>query len=349
MPRQGSRAIQHRLGCVPCRSESLVVVDDFEVTHELRVRATAEKHNGLCCTLADTVYTWGRRLEGMQDTPLKRLPFIIWFLLMLYASPCTDAFGEYFPCDQEGNHSSTMKGVIVCNKAEEPTTQACEVCSGDSNLIFSMTRKTSLLRHISYARRRMRKSSVAKMMPEIAAFSNHFSSGALQHWMNQMNQDNEVIRKGLKMKLLRRAPSLRFSSLDEYMLRLHSEILADILDSHVTFANRIIPLIRADPYACAWYFHRKLLIQRREWKRLTGRVLNLVKLLVGIAGPDSQAAETGGLFRSDAADWPHRDRLRAALRRAAAAYEPFGAVDDASARLPRPRPPQTQAEATASL
>ena len=210
----------------------------------------------------------------------------------------------------------------------------------DSQFIVFMTRKASLLKHISFVGRKMSKRSIAKALPELDSFLKHFSPESIQGWRTKLTQHNESVHRALQMKLLRGASWLRLSSFDAFILLFQSDILADILDSHVTFANRIRPLIRANPSAHGWYFHDKMLIQRRDWKLLARRVLNLVKLL-GCADPGGVAVKDSSAHHNDDEcmdGWPHQERLRESLRRAAGVYGAYAIADDYSPTLPPPRP-----------
>ena len=196
----------------------------------------------------------------------------------------------------------------------------------------------------------MSKASVAHVLPEVLTFEQYFGSGTLEDWRARLKQHNEVIKRGLQMKLLRGASWLRISSLDTFMLLLHADALTDILESHVTFANRIRPLIRANPSAQGWYFHDKMLIQRRDWKLLARRVLNLVKLL-GCADPGGIPIKNGSRHHNDDESmdgWPHQDRLCRAMRLAAGAYQAFAVADGRTPTLPPPRPPPLTSARTIS-
>lgn len=174
-------------------------------------------------------------------------------------------------------------------------------------------------------------------MPEAIPFLKHFSAGAVAEWEKQLILNRQVLERGLKMKLLRRAPLSSFTTLDAFMLHLHSDILSDILEAYASFAKKVVPLILAEPDAQGWFFHKNLLVQRRDWRQLARRVLNLVKLL-SVANHNDPSADSRP-------EWPHRDRLRSALRRAESAYGAFAVADIIVSRL---RLPGMQGPARAS-
>ena len=113
----------------------------------------------------------------------------------------------------------------------------------------------------------------------------------------------------------------RFQTLDPFMLYLHSDKIAESLESFETFASRLLPAIQKDKDSESWSISREIFIHRRHWLALCTQVMNIVKLVGHF-----DEAEPGTLT------WPGQERLSAAARRAAQAYGPFADPDSAWAR-----------------
>jgi hypothetical protein len=123
----------------------------------------------------------------------------------------------------------------------------------------------------------------------------------------------------------------RFSSLDDYMLLLHSDKLASCLEALVSFAEKMVPLISSHPRARSWQINFYLLVQRRHWKTLARHVMNLLQLL-RVADPDTFDYEP-----ARSCSWPDQDRLQSAMRRAGEIYGCYGEADiSVSGLVPRP-------------
>jgi hypothetical protein len=198
----------------------------------------------------------------------------------------------------------------------------------DSNedvcLILNSVRKSSPFNHISFNGRRTSNSYVRDVIPEVIPFLMNFTKRSLEFWKEEMCIHNRIIQRGLKMGLLKHIPQFHYFSLDKYLLHQHSKKLADVLQCHARFAEKVLHLIHVKPDACAWSFNDKLLIQRRDWQRLARCVLNLVKLLDDAEQFDDHAADSR---------WPHLDRLLVAKRQAARLYGTLALADDAVPRL----------------
>ena len=151
---------------------------------------------------------------------------------------------------------------------------------------------------------------------------------------------NKILLRGLRMRLLPNSRALRlssFNSLDTFMLHIHAKKIALCLDSLISFAEKVEPLIRLDPFAHAWFLHEDILIQRQHWRRLARHVLNLTMLL-GHTEPDSPASTAGGAGWLPSPDvWPGQEALRDAVRRAARVYGAHAMPDGDGLRLQAPR------------
>ena len=158
-------------------------------------------------------------------------------------------------------------------------------------------------------------------MPEIEPFLLHFRKRSLARWEQKKDSLNKRLLRAAKSGHLENPNKMKFQSLDDYMLYLHSDLLAQNMDSLVVFAERILPLIRSDPSARIWHFHEALLIQRRHWKSLARQVMNLVKLLSVAFNADFDQ-------QVDLDLWPDQERLCDAMLRAQRIYGEFAEAED---------------------
>ena len=167
-----------------------------------------------------------------------------------------------------------------------------------------------------------------KILPEIAEISQNFGPASLGDWNRRMCDHNQTVRRGERMRLIpgtSAASKLIFESLDAFMLQMHSLDIAKALRSLSVFGERVLPLIRREPLARAWWLHRDLLIQRRHWFALCRCVMNLVRL-IGFGAMDCPS-----LPAPPSQHWPDRDVLESAALDAARV---FGLFDDRDAGSP---------------
>ena len=108
-----------------------------------------------------------------------------------------------------------------------------------------------------------------------------------------------------------------FTSLDQYVINMHSSVLSDTLDALSTFAERVIPGIEQDPAAVMWPISGPLVITRDRWLLFCRGVVTLLRLLA-LASTDPSTRPTR--------PWPDADRLTRAAARARAACGPFAAL-----------------------
>jgi hypothetical protein len=122
-----------------------------------------------------------------------------------------------------------------------------------------------------------------------------------------------------------------YSSLDSYILQIHSIEIVRVLDSLISFAERIMPLILLDEDASEWWFHPSLLIHRQHWFRLAHHALKLAYLARHALKPDGHSSSPRLSRTGSGADqgaypeveeWPDWDRLRESAERA---LDVFGA------------------------
>ena len=218
-----------------------------------------------------------------------------------------------------------------------------EGAATSSSLVFRFVRQVSLFKHVSYAGRRLKNSTTAKILPEISPFLSDFGRNALPQWNEEMCQCNMILLRGKRMGLLPTVRKFRFfSSLDSYLIKMHAEKLASVLKSLVIFGERVVPLINDDPNARGWFFHEDLLIQSHHWRRLARSVLNLLKILGLSELQNLASARQDSCFLPSSDVWPSQDNLREAMLRAARMYGAYAEPDDDCPCLPpiwKPRHP----------
>jgi hypothetical protein len=96
-----------------------------------------------------------------------------------------------------------------------------------------------------------------------------------------MLQHNALLCRGSRMGLNRRfgVAKLMHCSLDLFMLQMHSQEVAEALNSLSTFGEQVLPIIKRNPDSDDWWLSPDMLIDRRCWRNLSRRVMNLVHLL----------------------------------------------------------------------
>ena len=179
--------------------------------------------------------------------------------------------------------------------------------------IFRCVRQACLLKHISFAGRGIGLTKLGKLWPEINHASEYFGYNSLAWWRSSMELDKRIVGRSLKLRLCSRmaAESVVAQTLDGYMLEMHAEKIASVLESFTVFANRITPLIQKDPNAPAWWLNSQVLVQRRHWRFLTRRISCLVSIIL------DRLETHNGRKRSSL---PGEGRLRMTARAAARIY-----------------------------
>ena len=197
--------------------------------------------------------------------------------------------------------------------------------------ILDLFLRARISRFISFSRRRIFVTKLIKHLPEITPSRRFFGKDSKQKWLDEMNFHHQNIDRASRVALapIKNLGRYRFQTLDPFMLYLHSDKIAESLESFETFASRLLPAIQKDKDSESWSISREIFIHRRHWLALCTQVMNIVKLVGHF-----DEAEPGTLT------WPGQERLSAAARRAAQAYGPFADPDSACPSLPRlsPRP-----------
>lgn len=191
--------------------------------------------------------------------------------------------------------------------------------------ILVAIKRTSIVRYLSFTYARFSTRKLARHLPETQKMNRKMGPESLQKFTREMVEHNAILRRG---ELTRTYPvggirCLTFSSLDRYILQMHGESIAKILEDLSKFADRVIPLIHQDRSARSWRVGNQILIRRRHWLALARNVMNLLKLLGFV---EHRMDLTGGASAWHS-PWPDFDRLAAAACRAAGNYECYGAAD----------------------
>jgi hypothetical protein len=178
--------------------------------------------------------------------------------------------------------------------------------------IFRSIQRTSLQHFISFSKRRLKTTVLVKYLPELACLLKNFGKQKDSEWERNMYLHNEVCVRAVRMKLhpLKTIPKLVYSSVDLFLFQMHADKISDALDSLVTFAGRVVPLIQRDRDAESWRLNRKLLIHRHHWLLLSQRVMRILNLIRTL-DDDAQS------------QWPGQARLRAAALQASRIFGTF--------------------------
>ncbi len=138
-----------------------------------------------------------------------------------------------------------------------------------------------------------------------------FGRNSFSEWMCEMSRYNQTCAPIAEM-----VPPIRYVSLDLFLVQIHPDKIAEVFDSWVNFAERVVPLIYTYKDARIWKLNRKLVIHRRHWLLLSKRVMRVVVKTIGLL--------SGGDFQNPCTGWSSRhDRLNAAAGRAALVYGGF--------------------------
>ena len=179
--------------------------------------------------------------------------------------------------------------------------------------IFRCAWRASLLNHVSFAGKALGPIKLAKILPEINTSAKYFGHNSLRRWRLKMQLDKSIAVRSVKLGLCSRmaADSVVAQSLDDYMLAMHADILASVLESLNAFADRLTPLIQSDPSAAAWWINNQILVQRKHWCLLARRVTALVRIVLD--GLDKSMTRKQSTL-------PGEIRLREAARAAACIF-----------------------------
>jgi hypothetical protein len=188
--------------------------------------------------------------------------------------------------------------------------QECKLCTS--------IRRASLLHFISFTKRRLRIDAITKQLPELNPSLRYFGKHSLVEWSREMSAHNLTCARAVRMGLcpLNKDPKLEYESLDLFLLQMHADKVADVLESWIAFAERVVPLIQSHSDAASWRLSQKLLIHRYHWFMLSKRVIDVVKTIRFLADHETHSR------------WPGQDRLRSAARQAARAYGYFASLNE---------------------
>ena len=163
---------------------------------------------------------------------------------------------------------------------------------------------TSLVTHISFARIRLTRAAMASLLPEVFLEKDPFDKATLELLNREMLAHNSALDLG-QLVLKADAPQptrKRFGSLDEYVLHMHADKILLVMESLVKFGERVVPLIREDETARAWYLNEHILIQSHHWRVLARRVVNLVKQLGLLTAEEASGAPESRLDNTKLVD-----------------------------------------------
>ena len=163
----------------------------------------------------------------------------------------------------------------------------------------------------------MTRAVLASLLPEIFREKDPLDKGTIELLNREMMAHNAALDHGQPIQSAAGEPQRarpRFSSLNEYVLHMHSDKILLVLEPLVKFGERVVPLIREDETARAWFLNEHILIQSRDWRALAGRVVDLVTQLGLLTAEDGSSSPRSKQLRVD------NTMLFAAGRRAVEIY-----------------------------
>jgi hypothetical protein len=182
--------------------------------------------------------------------------------------------------------------------------------------LFWSIRRACLLNYISYAKWRLEINETSNLLPEVKSVLKHFSRKSLATWYEEMRLHNALFKRGKRMGLgATRLPSLEFESLDRFMLQMHADKIAEVLESFTAFAKRLVPIMELDPDAPSWWLNRNVLIHREHWHRYAQQVFSLLKL-IGFHDDDTNGHRASLSDMAEHRVWPDAELLVDACQRA---------------------------------
>jgi hypothetical protein len=189
--------------------------------------------------------------------------------------------------------------------------------------IVRSLRKASVLKFISFCRGRLSFAAILKYLPELAPVQNFLEKHSISEWAVKMSAYDQTYTTAPEggLQLIKNEQNLHYRSLDVFLLQVYPDKLAEAIDSWAIFAERLLPLIRADPDARSWKINRKIIIHRRHWLLLSKRIMAVVTTI-------SFKLLTGPVARVDFREQLHsrspgRDMLISAALRVARMYGIF--------------------------
>jgi hypothetical protein len=150
-----------------------------------------------------------------------------------------------------------------------------------ANEMVERLHMTSLSKYISFARHRLTRTAMANLLPNLFPKTDHFDEDTIQLWNREMISHNAALDHGHLVQIASESERARlsFSSLNEYVRHMHADKILLALLPLVEFGERVLPLIRDDETARAWFLNEQILIQARHWRALASEVINIVTQL----------------------------------------------------------------------
>jgi hypothetical protein len=191
------------------------------------------------------------------------------------------------------------------------------MCKPERNF-YRTARLASPLKIISFAEQRLLSCTTLKYFPELRPYQKFFGSGSHSGWVQELSYHSAVLRRGHQQRLCPMTNATKFLNfrLGQYLMKLHSDKIADVLESLVVFAHRIVPIILNDEDAPAWWLNKKMLVQRRHWISFCRRVMAFISLVLVHENEGEQPISRPS---------PGEQRLRATAHHAALIYGAFDA------------------------
>ena len=147
--------------------------------------------------------------------------------------------------------------------------------------LYLLVRRASIMRYISFGYARLKRQQLIKIFPEIARMlRNCFMKRPIDWWQRKMSRHNQVVQRAIRMKFDLRSTSRRpiVSNLDQFIMKMYSPQIAQVLDCFLDFGMRIVPLIQKQPTAPEWWISEEVLMHRHHWFEMCRSVMDIVRL-----------------------------------------------------------------------
>ena len=151
-----------------------------------------------------------------------------------------------------------------------------------AKMLVRFISKVCLYDYLSFGERRLSLQSVSTYFPEINVVTNHFGKKSITEWLREMSLYNQTYDRGIRMGL---GPFVaknlyRYTSLDNFIFRMHADKVSDCLESLIRFSDRVLPLIQKNNHADSWRINNKVLIHRYDWLTLSKCVMMIARLIL---------------------------------------------------------------------
>ena len=149
-----------------------------------------------------------------------------------------------------------------------------------------MMRKLHPYNFLSFPSNRKGAKTVLQDIPELEIFERYFGARSLKFWYAEMLMDKLILKRARKIGQSDHVPistkSAILSSLDLYILLMHSEVIADTLVACTSFVSRVVATIDRHRDASVIELsgaESRAVIVKCYWFRFCNQVMQIVKVI----------------------------------------------------------------------